>query len=147
MTAEDNEEEDEEDAFSFSGKHIFSPSQRCPHQHRPSALMMHVPVPQHRGSSDMRIFLSLNPQRPAVVLAFSQAIKMRSGVAGASMWTTAWWLALAATASLKAKKVDRPNINGGSPVALLLKGVGLLFWFSNKDTLKCSGMSPATGIL
>jgi hypothetical protein len=34
-------------------KHIFSPSQRWPHQHRPSALMMQVPVPQHRGSSDM----------------------------------------------------------------------------------------------
>jgi hypothetical protein len=45
------------------------------------------------------------------------------------------------------EEAERPNINGGSPVALLLNGVGLLFWFSNKDTLKCSGMSPATGIL
>jgi hypothetical protein len=38
-------------------KHIFSPSQRWPHQHRPSALMMQVPVPQHRGSSDMGLLL------------------------------------------------------------------------------------------
>ncbi len=28
-----------------------SPSQRCPHQQKPSALMMQVPVPQQRGSS------------------------------------------------------------------------------------------------
>jgi hypothetical protein len=34
-------------------KHIFSPSQRWPHQQRPSALMMHVPVPQHLGSFDI----------------------------------------------------------------------------------------------
>jgi hypothetical protein len=38
-------------------KHIFSPSQRWPHQHTPSALMMQVPVPQHRGSSDMGLLL------------------------------------------------------------------------------------------
>jgi hypothetical protein len=40
-----------------AGKHIFSPSQRWPHQQRPSALMMQVPVPQHRGSSDMGLLL------------------------------------------------------------------------------------------
>ncbi len=83
-------------------KHIFSPSQRCPHQQRPSALMMQVPVPQHRGSSDMGLLqwtvgmkvtgcLKLlqasgsTHHNPAVALAFSHAIKMRSGVAGASM--------------------------------------------------------------
>ena len=87
-------------------KHIFSPSQRWPHQHWPSALMMQVPVPQHRGSSDMGLLLwamgikmteCLKPfqasgsthHNPAVALAFSQAIKMRSGVAGASKYTTA----------------------------------------------------------
>jgi hypothetical protein len=37
-----------------AGKHIFSPSHFWPHQHRPSALMMQVPVPQHLRSSDMR---------------------------------------------------------------------------------------------
>ena len=126
--------------------------------------MMQVPVPQHLGSSDMCPLLKRvwswaagclknfktscqADQRPAVALAFSHAIKMRSGVAGASMYTTALWLALAATASRKAKKAYRPNIKGGSPVALLLKGVGLRLALSNKDTLKCSGMSPATGIL
>jgi hypothetical protein len=41
-------------------KHIFSPSQRWPHQHTPSALMMQVPVPQHLGSSDMGLLL--NPE-------------------------------------------------------------------------------------
>jgi hypothetical protein len=33
------------------GIDIFSPSQTCPHQQIPSALMMQVPVPQHLGSS------------------------------------------------------------------------------------------------
>jgi hypothetical protein len=42
------------DASSF-GKHIFSPSQRWPHQHVPSALMMQVPVPQHLGSSLIQV--------------------------------------------------------------------------------------------
>jgi hypothetical protein len=37
------------------GKHIFSPSHFCPHQHRPSSLMMHVPVPQHLGSSVIQV--------------------------------------------------------------------------------------------
>jgi hypothetical protein len=37
------------------GKHIFSPSQRWPHQHVPSALMMQVPVPQHLGSSLIQV--------------------------------------------------------------------------------------------
>jgi hypothetical protein len=41
-------------------KHIFSPSQRWPHQHTPSTLMMQVPVPQHLGSSDMGLLL--NPE-------------------------------------------------------------------------------------
>jgi hypothetical protein len=38
-------------AFAFSGKHIFVPSHRWPHQQNPSALMMQVPVPQQRVSS------------------------------------------------------------------------------------------------
>ena len=50
---------------------------------------------------------------------------MRSGVAGASMCTTCAWLAVALTASRSAKKVDSASISGGSPVALLRKGVGL----------------------
>ena len=83
----------------------------------------------------------------ACALTASHAIKMRSGVAGASMCTTTLWSALAATASRRAKKADKPSMSGGSPVALLLKGVGLRLALSNKDTLKCSGMSPATGIL
>ena len=37
-------------SFLISGKHIFSPSHFWPHQQTPSALMMHVPVPQHLGS-------------------------------------------------------------------------------------------------
>jgi hypothetical protein len=41
------------------GKHIFSPSHCWPHQHRPSALMMQVPVPQHLGSSVIEIFQGL----------------------------------------------------------------------------------------
>ena len=106
---EEVEEEVEEEAKACEGadtgsgiKHIFSPSQRWPHQQRPSALMMHVPVPQHLGSFDMGLLLksgvrwikgclkTLQASRralysPAVALAFSQAIKMRSGVAGASM--------------------------------------------------------------
>jgi hypothetical protein len=44
-------------AAAASGKHIFSPSHRWPHQHWPSALMMQVPVPQHRRSSDMGLLL------------------------------------------------------------------------------------------
>ena len=31
--------------------HIFSPSHCWPHQHRPAASMMQVPLPQQRGSS------------------------------------------------------------------------------------------------
>jgi hypothetical protein len=46
------------DASNF-GKHIFSPSQRWPHQHMPSALMMQVPVPQHLGSSLIQILQGL----------------------------------------------------------------------------------------
>ena len=40
-----------DDAPAKAGARIFSPSQRWPHQHRPSALIMQVPVPQQRVSS------------------------------------------------------------------------------------------------
>lgn len=50
-------------------KHIFWPSQLWPHQHRPSALMMQVPVPQHRGSSDMGLLL-MRPSQAGSGLGF-----------------------------------------------------------------------------
>jgi hypothetical protein len=45
--------------LSALAKHMRVPSQLCPHQQTPSALMMQVPLPQQRSSSMMisRIFL------------------------------------------------------------------------------------------
>jgi len=45
--------------LSALAKHMRVPSQLCPHQQNPSALMMQVPLPQQRSSSMMisRIFL------------------------------------------------------------------------------------------
>jgi hypothetical protein len=45
--------------FSALGKHMRVPSQLCPHQQKPSALMMQVPLPQQRSSSMIisRLFL------------------------------------------------------------------------------------------
>ena len=45
---------------STTGKHIFSPSHRCPHQHSPSSLIIQEPVPQQRGSSTILFSVSLN---------------------------------------------------------------------------------------
>ena len=43
-----------------AGWHIFVPSHCWPHQHRPSASMMQVPVPQQRSSCDIQRPLSMN---------------------------------------------------------------------------------------
>jgi hypothetical protein len=53
-------------AASTGAKLIFSPSQRWPHQHTPSALMMQVPVPQHLGSSLIKVLQVLAIASPMI---------------------------------------------------------------------------------
>ena len=53
-------------AASTGAKLIFSPSQRWPHQHTPSALMMQVPVPQHLGSSLIKVLQGLAVASPVI---------------------------------------------------------------------------------
>ena len=47
------------DVSNVGKAHFFAIPLLWPHQHRPSALMMQVPVPQHLGSSLIHVFQGL----------------------------------------------------------------------------------------
>ena len=82
-----------------------TPSPKASAEAGPAGMTMTMPLGLDQAQMGALISALISALAQALTWARtrSQANKMRSGVAGASMCTTAWWLALAETASRKAK--------------------------------------------